>query len=392
MNKTTPEALFADFETTAAEHFRLHFFGAVLVCIEHAAACAESFETALERFPFLAGYNNELAERLAGLSLYEAFARWCAALEAWEVRAAGHLPLRALRKSLGVDMAGIMCLFSVGLVEEDARFGVLFETLQGLPGQRRPLAGLLRQCWREHLSGNDLSRLLRHARAAGVIVAAEADGAQHDPALRIPPGMWEALRGDTIGTPLPWAHWREADSLAPIGDLIATPEIRSALAALPRLFASGEARVVILRGARHNGRRTLLGALARSMGRGVLELRGAEKFDEARWREAATLAGLQNALPVASADLGPGETLTLPEAWPPGMPLAFVLGRQGGVAGGLAADALTLTLDLPDLESRRAHWREADSLAPIGDLIATPEIRSALAALPRLFASGEARV
>src|SRR5215472_12136362 len=67
------ETLFADFAPTPVEHFRLHFFGAVLVCIEYAAVCSGSFQSALDRFPFLIGYNNELAQRLDGLSSEEAF-------------------------------------------------------------------------------------------------------------------------------------------------------------------------------------------------------------------------------------------------------------------------------------------------------------------------------
>ncbi len=363
-----PETLFADFAPTPAEHFRLHFFGAVLVCIEQVAACAESFESALDRFPFLAGYNNELAQRLTGLSAHEAFARWRAALAAWEANATAHLPLRELRELLGLDAAAAMCLLTAGLGEEDARFGLLFEALQGSPGQRRPTAALLRRCWCEHLSGEDFSLLLRNARALGLLQATEADGAQQDFALRIPSAMWEALRGDAFGTTLPWARWRDADSFAPLEGLIAAPEIRSALAALPRLFASGEARAVIVRGARHNGRRTLAGALARTMGRSVLELRCAEKFEDARWREAATLARLRQALPVAAADLGPGEMLRLPDDWPARVPLALVLGRQGGVAGELAADALTLSLDIPDLESRRSHWQRGLASASAGTI------------------------
>ena len=127
----TAETLFADFAATPVEHFRLHFFGAVLVCIEQTAACSESFDAAMERFPFLVGYNNELAQRLAGLSSHEAFAQWRSALETWESRAAGHLPLRALRKLLGLDVTATMCLVMAGLAEEDPRFGTLFETLQG---------------------------------------------------------------------------------------------------------------------------------------------------------------------------------------------------------------------------------------------------------------------
>jgi hypothetical protein len=363
-----PDALFADLDTTAAEHFRLHFFGAVLVCIEHTAVSAESLDAALERFPFLTGYYNQLAQRLDGLSADDAFARWRHALSAWEERAMVHLPLRALRELLGLDSAAAMCLLTVGLGEEDERFGVLFESIQGSPGQRRPTAALLRRCWCEHLSSEDISLLLRNARALGLFHERQLDGTQHELALRIPPSIWEALQGDAFGTALPWARWRSVDSLAPMEDLIATPQIRSALAALPWLFESGEARAVIVRGAQHNGRRTLVGALARTMGRSVLELRGAEKFEDARWREAAALARLRQALPVAAFDLGPGEMVRLPEDWPARLPLALVLGGQGGIAGELAADAVTLSLDLPDLESRRAHWQRCLASASAGTI------------------------
>jgi hypothetical protein len=352
-----PEALFADFAATPAEHFRLHFFGAVLVCIEHAAACAESFDASMERFPFLVGYNNELAQRLAGFSAQEAFARWCAGLEALESRASGHLPLRALQKLLGLDAAAAMCLVMVGLAEEDPRFGTLFEILQGTPGQRWPTSGLLLQCWRGHLATADFSSLLRRGRDLGLVRVVNAEAAQHDLALQIPPAVWEALRGDAFGTSLPWARYRSAESLLSLDELILPPSIRAAADALPQMIESGEARAVILRGSRHNGRRTLLGALARSMGRGALELRACEKIDQVRWSEAAILALLGNALPIAAFDLGPRETLPLPEDWPACVPLGVALGRQGGVAGELASEAVTLSLDLPQLESRRAHWQ-----------------------------------
>ncbi len=352
-----PEPLFADVSTTAAEHFRLHFFGAVLVCIEHAAACAESMEAAMERFPFLIGYNNELAGKLAGLSSAEAFARWCAGLAEWERRVPVHLPLRALRTLLGLDAAAAMCLVMVGLDEEDPRFGPVFETLQGTPGQRRPLSGLLLQCWRERLSGSDFSTLLRRGRDLGLLRVLNTDGTQHDRALQIPTAIWEALRGDTFSSAVPWARHRPAESLPGIDELIVPPNIRAALSALPELFSSGETRMAIVRGARHNGRRTLLGALARSMGRGVLELHGSEKVDEVRWREFAALALLRHALPIVGFDLAPGETLRLPDDWPAAVPLGIVLGRQGGVAGELASTAVTIALDLPSFELRRALWQ-----------------------------------
>ena len=155
-----------------------------------------------------------------------------------------------------------------------------------------------------------------------------------------------------------------------------TPELRAAVAALPELIESGETRAVFVRGARHNGRRTLLGALARSMGRGVIELRGAEKIDDVHWREAAALAMLRHALPIVAFDLGPGETLRLPESWPACVPLGVVLGRQGGLSGELASAAVTLSLDLPDLSNRAAPTGNDASRLQAPELIAEISARA----------------
>jgi hypothetical protein len=214
----------------------------------------------------------------------------------------------------------------------------------------------LRDCWREHLSAKDFSRLLRKGRDFGLLHAIEPV-AQHDLALQIPPSIWEALRGEGFGTALPWMRYRDPAILSSLDELIFSNEIRQAVMALPQLIEGNGTRAVIIRGAHHNGRRTLLGALARTMERGLLELRGKDKIDDASWREFAALALLHHALPVVAFDLAPGETISLPDDWPPGVPLCVVLGRHGGVAGELAADAVTLALEPPDLESRRTHWQ-----------------------------------
>src|SRR6266567_2128841 len=117
-------SLFADFAAHPEEHFRLCFFGSVLQLMEGVAAAAGSFECAVEKFPFLAGYNNQLAERLSGLSLGEAVERWCAELEFWERGVSAHLPLRALRQAAGLSHRELLWMLTLGLIEEDGRFGL----------------------------------------------------------------------------------------------------------------------------------------------------------------------------------------------------------------------------------------------------------------------------
>src|SRR5262245_12800072 len=102
--------LFADFAPRAEEHFRICFFGTVLHLLEGVVRSVGSFEQVAQRFAFLVGYNNELAERLAGLSSADAQARWCSELEAWERRVDIHLPLRALRLAADVSPAELMWL------------------------------------------------------------------------------------------------------------------------------------------------------------------------------------------------------------------------------------------------------------------------------------------
>ena len=60
--------LFADLEPTPAEHFKLFFYGAVLSLFHHIVQVFGSCEAAFKEFPFLVGYNNELADGgLAGV-------------------------------------------------------------------------------------------------------------------------------------------------------------------------------------------------------------------------------------------------------------------------------------------------------------------------------------
>jgi ATPase family associated with various cellular activities (AAA) len=367
--RATAIALFDDLSATPAKHFRLYFFGAVFVCIEHATDCAESLDAAIERFPFLLGYYNELAERLAGLPTHEAFERWCRGIETWEERAPCHLPLRALRTALQLDLAATMCLVTVGLVEEDARFGSLFDALQGTSNQRRPTVSFLRQCWRQYLSHENFSLLLRRGRRFGFLHVLNSEVPYQDLALHILPPVWEALRGDEFGGPVKWALYHEPEALLSLRDLILPQETRTTLEALPGLIESGEARVIVVRGPLHNGRRTALGAVARATGRGLLEVSSVEKVDDDRWRQAATLGLLRHALPVAGFDLTPGETLPLPDDWPSGVPLGIVLGRHGGLSGRLASELVTVMLDLPDLASRTAHWQRSLTAGAPGQIL-----------------------
>jgi hypothetical protein len=111
-----------------------------------------------------------------------------------------------------------------------------------------------------------------------------------------------------------------------------------------------------------------VGAVARELGRGVLELEGLHKPDDERWRLVGPLATLRNALPVIVLDLGPGETAELPALASYAGPLAVVLGKQGGLKGPAIERAVTMTLELPDAAARRRHWMAGFAGHDVSDL------------------------
>jgi ATPase family protein associated with various cellular activities (AAA) len=357
---------FAGVPQTPLEHFKLLFYAAVLRVIRHVTELLGTFEATFEQFPFLVGYNNELAEHgLAGLSSDEAACLWQDSLRAWEEATRGHLPLRALGEAAALDYATLVMLLTIGLIEEDARFGLVFEFIQGTAGQHRPTMGLLNS-WESEFSERRAARgALRRLQELGLVRVRNADAPRGEWAFQLPHLLWEAMRGEPISGLESWARYRPPAQLAEPSQLILPDRIREHLNALPALLASGEAQALIVGGPRRNGRRTVLGAVASILGRGVLEIKGLDKADDERWKLVGSLATLLDALPVVVLDLAPGETAELPGLNGYAGPLGIVLGKQGGVSGPGAERAITLMLEMPDMEVRREHWRAAFGLSEV---------------------------
>jgi hypothetical protein len=357
---------FDDLPRTPSGHFRLYFFAAVARVLEGLARTFGSPEGAVEHFPFLALYRDEMAGRVpSGADAQAARAWWRRAIGEWEKSAKEHLPLRALGETAGLDHDCLTLLACAGLVEEDARFGLVFEAAQESPGQRRPNAGLLGAWWREGEDYGGGRANLRHLQSCGLVRVVNADAPRAEWALQVPPALWDLLRGDAAEGIAPWARHRAHDSLAALDTLILPRALKDQVAQVPALLRSGEAEAIILRGHRHNGRRTVAGAIARALGKGLLEIdargAGAEglQVDEEKWRLAGALATCLDALPVVEFDLAPGETLSLPPLACHAGALAVALGRQGGVTGEGVERALTLTLEMPAHAERREHWRQS---------------------------------
>ncbi|MCA1564731.1 MAG: ATP-binding protein [Acidobacteria bacterium] len=370
MQVQAAEYPFADFAATPANHFKLYVFAAVARVLEQVAQSFGTIEAAYEQFPFLEGYDEELEGRApAHLACGEdeggAHEWWREAIRLWEEGTEARLPLRALRETAALDHAGVTLLMCAGLIEEDARFGLLFETMQATPGQHRPNLGLLSAWWRDREDYREVRARIRELHELGLVEFTGTAAPRTEWSLSAPPLLWDVLRGETRERLAPWARYHAPASLAPLDALILPAELRAQLEVIPALLASGEAQALIVRGPHHNGRRTLARAVARSLGRGVLELSAFDKPGETnnshdeRRRLAGTLATLLHALPVFVFDIPPGDTVELPPLVAYAGALAVVLGKQGGVRGEAAERALTVTLETPTPDARRLHWRRA---------------------------------
>jgi len=161
---------FAEVQPSPAEHFKLYFYAAVLRVIGEIAILMGSQETAFKQFPFLSGYYEQFARYATEGFDWHAFADWWRdSLFAWEETASEFLPLRALREAAGLDHEAVTLLVAAGLNEEDARFGSLFEILQGTPGQQRLTLGLLSAWWRDADGANKGRTLIRQLQDVGLV-------------------------------------------------------------------------------------------------------------------------------------------------------------------------------------------------------------------------------
>lgn len=360
MTKKTRKNLFDGLPPTPAEHFKLFFYGAVLSLFHHVVQVYGSSEAAFKEFPFLVGYNNELADGgLSGVHSSEAVSWWLESLQAWEENVPGHLPLNALRKAAGLDHSAIILLMTIGLIEEDLRFGLVFETMQDSPGQHRATPSLLNTWGRDEAHWRDARSNLRQMRELGLVRVVNPDSPRLEWGLEVPSALWDALRGEQNESPGPGIRYRPASQLSSIDELILPDEIHERVKAIPQLFLSREAQTLIVRGAFRNGRRTIFGAIARSLNLGLLEIIGATGPNDERLRVAGPLSTALNAFPVIVLDLEPRETVEIPRLRACDAPGGIVLSRQGGVSGEGAERALTIDLDIPDPHLRRRHWQQA---------------------------------
>lgn len=325
---------FADLPRTPQEHFKLHCYAAIM-------RLRGLLPGAEEELPFLRGYYDELDA--VGFDA----AQWYTAVAEWERNAHTRLPLSALREGAALDDDALALLFVAGLPDEDPRFAELFEALSGAPGRRYPTSALMHS-W---LGIDDARVALRRLQELGLLEPGDEE-------VRVPPLVWSALRGETAARPAPWACVHAADDALPLADLILPPELHDVVGRVGDAVEAAGARAVVVRGPARSGRRTILRAVARSLGCGALEVAGSD----VEWPRVGVLATLLGALPLVALEIPPGQTETLPSLDGHRGPLLVALGREGGLVGERAENAVVLELDVPERAERELHW-----VAALGD-------------------------
>jgi hypothetical protein len=244
-----------DFAPDAAFHFRLYFYAAIRNLIERVSDLLEGRDAALAAYPFLAGYEQEIALHGAphlpsGASVRDLEA----AIQTWESGVPGHLPLRALRRHADLGFADLVLLMTIGLVEEDARFSILFETVQEPPGQFRPSVGRLRAWLDERLFDGRFDAALWHLQQTGLVQVTQPDAPRPAQLARIPLVLWDAINGSALRQPGTWLRYEPYQEPGH-ERLILTGELQRSLETLPHLLACGDIGAVMVRGPHGSQRR-----------------------------------------------------------------------------------------------------------------------------------------
>jgi ATPase family associated with various cellular activities (AAA) len=341
---------FAAMAPDAASHFRLTLFGTVLRLAELGNDEA--------RPPFVADYRAECAG-LWGAPHPPAGAAWCAAVEQW-AGCRPDLPFVRLAAA-GLTALHRQLIATIALIEEDPRFALLVEPDGGFP----TLGGLI-ALWRGAAGGEGgaIRDLLLEMIAAGFVTVADPQAARVEWQLRLAPPLHDLLAGAVPR--LDGGVFEPLESLPGaegwVGD--ADP------AALAAMLAANRRALLLVRGPRGNGRKTLLRVAARMAGLNVLALAPAALADQAQWRMAGTLALAGNALVLAELQPGPGETIDLPTHPLFTGPIGVVTGTVGAVRAPGTVPTVGIRLTMPDAALREAHWRAAGLAALAAPLAA----------------------
>src|SRR5262249_55244663 len=148
-------------------------------------------------------------------------AQWQSRLALWEESAPRSLPVRSLLTETGMDTEALSLLMTIGLIEEDPRFGAVFEWAQpGSPAQQRPTLGLLTAWWRSHDDCSRVRAILRHLRQLGLIGVVNPEAPRIQWTLEANSLAWDVLRGELLASTATWLQFHPLEDLPSLSSLV----------------------------------------------------------------------------------------------------------------------------------------------------------------------------
>ncbi|MEP6901468.1 MAG: ATP-binding protein [Actinomycetota bacterium] len=347
---------FGDVRRTQAGHFDLYFLAATANLTRRLEQIFGTREAVFAEYPFLQIYDERLAGREPDdLTDENAGEWWKKTLIEWEKTSTSHLPLRDLCKKFDLNFASIVLLVTIGLVEEDSRFGAVFEIFNGTSDQKRLNFGTING-WRREEKESVANWQLAELKDLGLIQFGNLENPRSEWTLQVSTLLWDVLRGENQFGFGNWVKFTPPEELLSLENLILSATLHEQIKLLPQIFERGDIQTIIVRGANHNGKKTILGALAQTLGLGLLEAENPEIRKDERWKSFGTLAVLLNAMPIFGLDVAPGEMIEFPALPPAVKAFGVTLGKQGGISGAATEKSITLTVKMPEQSERRKLW------------------------------------
>lgn len=343
---------------TPANHFVLHFHAAVYGVIAFVRSLREAAgddpDSVLQEYPFLEQYLAESLRFMPEVLTWEGgTAWWMREIEAWEAASEAPLPLRVLSRTLGLSMRQRLAFLTVGLLEEDSRLGTLFVDVQAPLSSRRPTLEIVGRIVRHTDPSTEPWRVTRPLLEHRLLDVVDRTRPRAEWALRVPPLLWEAARGDVPDRIDDRVTITRRNDLHSLDDLVLPDVFSTRVRQAPALIASGRARTLVVRGTPGSDRLAVLHAVAGGLEHGVAVVR---LHDERTLPSSlGPLCTMARLLPVLELDLAPGETRPMPSL--PGYdgPIGVCLGPVGGLDA--LDDAVTLTMPPLGVSERRCLWK-----------------------------------
>ena len=348
-------------------HFVIYLYASIYRLLNQIRRLSEvggaQLEKVFERYPFLGEYFNEMRRHMPDkISWEEAAAWWEQQIQTWEDQCDIYLPLQALADEAGLNFSTRLAFMVTGLVEEDSRFGTLFAELQEPLTHRRPTLEMVGQMMMDEavvVGEADPWTICRPLLDMGLVEAPNHQAPRSEWVLKVPLLLWDALRGQVEKEPAPGYIYHPIEALTGLSELIVDVNTLSRLEKIPGLVSARITRMVIVRAAHGANTTEVMGAIAHSLGRGLLNIDGPALANNKGAQLVGPLCTMAKVMPVFNYDLGPGETVSPPPLRGYGGPIGMTLGLEGGLSSNRTEKSVTLVLPAPDVDLRQRYWQSA---------------------------------